>query len=88
MSFIISSARDFIASKMMESPRERDIVFEEHVRKTAKGAEVTKETWAQPTRTWGFWNDDKSNMVYHFQIDPSYKKALGRANPYEESLRK
>eukprot|EP00951_Prasinocladus_malaysianus_P038513 scaffold423420_cov53-Prasinocladus_malaysianus.AAC.2 len=84
MSFIYSMARDFITNNMMESPRERDRVFEEHVRKSHQAAQITrfnlcigslgiqllahalrlrKETWAQPTRTWGFWNSDKSNMV-------------------------
>mmetsp|Transcript_37325 Transcript_37325/g.66821 ORF Transcript_37325/g.66821 Transcript_37325/m.66821 type:complete len:88 (+) Transcript_37325:399-662(+) len=87
MSFIIESARNFIVNNMMETPRERDRLFDEHVRKTKKGAELTKLTWAQPTRTWGYWNSDKGNMVYHFHLDPAFKKAVGRSDPVEDQLR-
>lgn len=41
MSFILSSAREFIASRMMESPRERDHVFEEHIRRSNRSAQIT-----------------------------------------------
>ena len=78
---------DFIATRMMESPRDRDVAFDEYVKKTKVGAEITKETWAQPTRTWGFWNSDKFNMVYHFKLDPAYSKAPGRSDAYDEQLR-
>lgn len=125
MSFIIDAARKYIANNMMESPRERDRMFDEHVRKTKQGAELTyvrelrfadgfdpskglfsmdmyerawrslpgltawvflarrKLAWSQPTRTWGYWNENKSNMVvsrrcYCFQMrSPVYQKPSG-----------
>eukprot|EP00873_Tetraselmis_striata_P021964 jgi/Tetstr1/442228/TSEL_030369.t1 len=88
MSFIIDAARKYIANNMMESPRERDRMFDEHVRKTKQGAELTKLAWSQPTRTWGYWNENKSNMVYHFHLDPAFKKAIGRVDPVEQQLSK
>lgn len=41
MSFIIDAARNYIANNMMETPRERDRLFDEYVRKTKQGAELT-----------------------------------------------
>eukprot|EP00191_Tetraselmis_sp_GSL018_P022588 CAMPEP_0177622706 /NCGR_PEP_ID=MMETSP0419_2-20121207/28452_1 /TAXON_ID=582737 /ORGANISM="Tetraselmis sp., Strain GSL018" /LENGTH=74 /DNA_ID=CAMNT_0019123089 /DNA_START=134 /DNA_END=358 /DNA_ORIENTATION=- len=73
---------------MMESPRDRDLAFEQYVRQRSLDAAATKETWSQPARTWGFWNTEKSNMVYHLNLDPAWRKAPGRKDPYEDHLSK
>ncbi|KAK3280854.1 hypothetical protein CYMTET_11325 [Cymbomonas tetramitiformis] len=77
MAFIEEFLRHAIKATM-EKPEDRDAAFYEHITKTTEACAKLKSEWEAPTKTWGFWKNEKNNGAYKYQLDPSLPKLPGR----------
>jgi hypothetical protein len=47
----------------------------------APSLSCSKANMLHPTKTWGFWKNEKHNAKYEMNLDPTVSKMPGRAKP-------
>lgn len=68
----------------MEDPIEREEKVTAHIRKTKEDCERLRQSWAQPTKPYGFWSTDKNNHKY--LLDISMSPLSGRKDAYDQVM--
>jgi len=75
--FIHDFVRDWIIDNM-EDPVKRTQQSNAYLLDVKHKAENLKKSWAQPTKSYGFWTSSASNVKYNTNLDPGINKLPGR----------
>eukprot|EP00850_Spirogloea_muscicola_P006968 SM000034S12722 [mRNA] locus=s34:445124:445635:+ [translate_table: standard] len=81
MSYIWEYAEAIIRQRM-EDPAERDRKNRQHLQELKRKCDDLKATWRQPTKAYGYWNNDKNNHKYF--LDLKLSNLSGRVRPYDK----